>query len=125
MTLRLMLLSSAISGALLASDNSSKLSPFPDAGKSLQQLARESVDRQIAASVRGKRGPEPASPLAFGARPRVMLPQRARAETCSIPLLESKIQHPERFRIRVLKVPAKQMDNIATLPPAPVCEGRN
>jgi hypothetical protein len=125
MMLRLMLISSAISGILLASDSASKLSPFPDAGKSLQQLAWESVDRQIAASVRGKRGPELSSPLAFGKRPRVMPPQRARAETCSIPLLQSKIQHPERFRMHVLKVPTKQVDNIATLPPAPVCEGRN
>jgi hypothetical protein len=57
--------------------------------------------------------------------PRKLLPQRARAKTCSIPLLENKVQHPERFRMRVLKAPAKQIDNIATSPSAPVCEGRN
>jgi hypothetical protein len=111
--------------ALLASDNASKLSPFPDAGKSLPQLARESVDRQIAASLRGKRGPEVASPLVSGGRPLVMLPQRARSETCSIPLLESKIQHPERFRMKVLKLPATRADNIAVPPPAPACNGWN
>jgi hypothetical protein len=125
MMLRLMLISSAISGVLQASDSASTLSPFPDAGKSLQQLARESVDRRVAASVRGKRGAEPASPLAFGTRLHVKLPQRTRAETCSIPLLESKVQHPERFRMQVLKVPAKQVDNIATPAPAPICEGWN
>lgn len=125
MILRLILMSSAISGVLLASDNTSALSPFRDASKSLQQLARESVDRQIAASVHGKRSAEPASPLAFGERTPVRLPRQARVETCSIPLLESKIQHPERFRMQVLKVPARQMDNIATPPPAPACEGRN
>ena len=53
MMLRLVLISSAISMALVASDNASRLSPFPDAGKTLPQLARESVDRQIAASVQG------------------------------------------------------------------------
>jgi hypothetical protein len=118
MMLRLVLISSAISGVLLASDNASKLSPFPDAGKNLQQLARESLDRQIATSVQGGRPPMPPAKLK-------LLPQRARSETCSIPLLENKIQHPERFRMQVLRLPAKQIDNIATLPPAPVCEGRN
>jgi hypothetical protein len=117
MMFRLVLISSAISGLLLASDNASKLSPFPDANKSLQQLARESLDRQIAASVQERRAPPTIS--------RKLLPQRARAETCSIPLLENKIQHPERFRMQVLKVPAKQIDNMAISPPVPVCTGRN
>ncbi len=125
MMLRLVLISSALSMALLASDNALTLSVFPDASKSLQQLARNSVDRQIAASVHGKRGAELASPLMFVEGPRVILLRRARAEVCSIPLLESKVQHPERFRIQVLKVPATQVDKIATLAPAPVCEGRN
>jgi hypothetical protein len=124
MMFRLVLISSAISGLLLASDNASTLSAFPDANKSLQQLARDSVDRQIAASVHGKRGEGLPSPLGFAER-RVMRPQRVRAEACSIPLLESKIQHPERFRTQVLKVPAKPIDNMATLPTAPACEGRN
>ncbi len=118
MMLRLVLISSAISGILLASDNASNLSPFPDAGKSVKQLARESLDRQLAASVQERRVPMPPRKLRLP-------PQRARSETCSIPLLENKIQHPERFRMQILKVPAKQIDNIATLPPAPVCEGRN
>lgn len=118
MILRLVLVSSAISAVLLASDNASRLSPFPDASKSLQQLARESLDRQIAASVQRGRPP-------MTSRKLKLLPQRARSETCSIPLLENKIQHPERFRMQILRVPAKQIDNIATLPPAPVCEGRN
>jgi hypothetical protein len=123
MLLRLALISSAISMTLLATDNASRLSPFPDASKSLQQLTRESVDRQIAASVQGKRAAN--TPSIFGARALVRLPQRPRPETCSIPLLENKIQHPERFRMQILRVPAKQIDSIATLPPAPVCEGRN
>ena len=119
MILRLVLIASAISGVLLASDNTSTLSPFPDAGKSLPQLARELVDRQIAASVQGKRVAE------LGKRGLVTLPQRAHSETCSIPLLESKVQHPERFRMQVLKVPARPMDHIATPAPAPACEGWN
>jgi hypothetical protein len=125
MILRSMLISSALSVALLASDGASTLSSFPDASKSLQQLARESVDRQIAASVHGKRAVEPASPLMFGARAPVRLPRQARAETCSIPLIESKVQHPERFRMQVLKVPATPMDKIAVPAPAPVCERWN
>jgi hypothetical protein len=116
MMFRLVLISSAISGVLLASENASKLSPFPDASKSLQQLARESLDRQIAASVQARRAPTIS---------RKLLPQQARAETCSIPLLENKVQHPERFRMQILKIPAKQIDNIATPPPVPVCTGRN
>jgi hypothetical protein len=126
MMLRLALISSAISMTLLATDDASRLSSFPDASKSLQQLARESVDRQIAASVQRKRAAaNTASPSMFGARALVRLPQRARSETCSIPLLENKIQHPERFRMQILRVPAKQIDNIAISPPSPVCEGRN
>jgi hypothetical protein len=109
--------------ALLASDNTATLSPFPDAGKSLQQLARESVDRQLAASVRGKRGKDLTNPLQN--LPLARLPQRARSETCSIPLLESKIQHPERFRMKVLKIPATPADNMATAPPVPACQGWN
>jgi hypothetical protein len=119
MRLRLVLISGAISVALVASDNPSRLAPFPDAGKSLPQLARESVDRQIAASVQGKRGAEP------GKRGLVRPPQRARSETCSIPLLESRVQHPERFRMKVLKAPASQADSMATPSPAPVCSGWN
>jgi len=119
MMLRLALISSAIPLVLFASDNAPGLSPFPDAGKSLPQLARELVDRQIAASVQGKRVAE------LGKRGLVTLPQRAHSETCSIPLLESKVQHPERFRMQVLKVPARQMDNIATPAPVPACESRN
>jgi hypothetical protein len=124
MILRLVLIGGAISVALLASDNAAKLSPFADAGKSLPQLARESVDRQIAASVQGKRGAQLAAPVS-GERPLVRLPQRARSETCSIPLLDSKIQHPERFRMKVLKLPATRADNIAVPPPAPACNGWN
>jgi hypothetical protein len=119
MILRLVLIASVISGVLLASDNALTLSPFADAGKSLPQLARESVDRQIAASVQGKRVPE------LGKRGLVKLPPRAHSETCSIPLLESKVQHPERFRMKVLKVPARQADSMATPPPAPACSGWN
>jgi hypothetical protein len=125
MMLRLALISSAIPLVLFASDNAPGLSPFADAGKSLPQLVRESVDRQIAASVQGKPGVELASPLMFLERPRVMLPPRPRSKVCSIPLLESKVQHPERFRMQVLKVPARPMDHMATPAPAPVCEGRN
>jgi hypothetical protein len=117
MRLRLALISSAISMTLWASDRAPSLSPFPDAGKTVEQLARESVDRQIAASVQGRRAPMP--------RKLTLLPQRARSETCSIPLLENKVQHPQRFRMQILRVPAKQIDNIATPPPAPVCEDRN
>ena len=124
MILRSMLISSALSVALLASDGASTLSSFPNASKSLQQLARESINRQIAASVHGKRGAELASPLMFVEGPRVMLP-RARSEVCSIPLLDSKVQHPERFRMQVLKIPARPMDRMATPPPAPACEGWN
>ena len=113
---RLVLISSAISGLLLASENASKLSPFPHASKSLQQLARESLDRQIAASVQARRAPMLSGKL---------LAQQTRAEACSIPLLENKVQHPERFRMQILKVPARQIDNITTPPPVPVCTGRN
>ena len=116
---------SAIPMALLASDNAATLSLFPDADKSLQQLARESVDRQLAASVRGKRGKDLTNPLMLQNLPLARLPQRARSETCSIPLLESKIQHPERFRMKVLKIPATPVDNMATAPPVPACQGWN
>jgi len=125
MMLRLIAISSVFSIALLASDNAPGLSPFPDAGKSLPQLARESVDRQIAASVQGKPGVKLASPLMFVEKPRVKMPPRAGSEVCSIPLLESKVQHPERFRMQVLKVPARPMDHMATPAPAPVCKGWN
>lgn len=125
MIFRLVLLSSVISGVVLASDNTSTLSPFRDASKSLQQLARESVDREIAASVKGRRTKDLAAPLTLRNLPVARLQQRTQPETCSIPLLESKIQHPERFRMQVLKVPARRMDNIATPAPAPACEGWN
>ena len=62
--------------ALLASDNAATLSPFPDAGKSLQQLARESVNRQIAASVRGKAAKDLTNPLMLRNLPVARLPQR-------------------------------------------------
>ena len=111
--------------ALLASDNSAALSPFPDAGKSLQQLARESVDRGIAASVQRKGTKDLTSPLTLRNLPVAKLQQRARSETCSIPLLESKIQHPERFSMKTLKLPATHADNMAMPPPVPACPDRN
>jgi hypothetical protein len=127
MTLRLVLIvaGSAIPLALLASDNASKLSPFPDAGKSRQQLAREAVDRQIATYVQGRQGKDSAAPLMLQNLPAAKLLQRARSESCSIPLLESKIEHPERFRMKTLKLRAAPADNMAVRPPAPTCLGWN
>lgn len=127
MALRLALIvaSGVIPAMLLASDNAPNLSAFPDAGKSLQQLARESVDRQIAASVQGKRSKEPAAPMALLSMPPKRLPQRAHSEACSIPLLESKIEHPERFSMKTLKPPPSHADNMAVPPPAPACQGWN
>jgi hypothetical protein len=82
--------------ALLASDKGSSLSAFPDAGKSLEQLARESVDREIAASVQGKRPKEPMALLTLPNLPPRRLPQQARSESCSIPLLEpGALQHED------------------------------
>jgi hypothetical protein len=127
MILRLVLIvvGSTIPLALLASDNASKLSPFPNAGKSRQQLAREAVDRQIATYVQGRRGKDSAAPLTRRILPAAKLPQRARSEPCSIPLLESKIEHPERFRMKTLEMPATHADNMAVPPPAPACRGWN
>jgi hypothetical protein len=69
------------------------------------------VDRQIATYVQGRHGKDSAAPLTLRILPAARLPQRARSEACSIPLLESKIEHPERFRMKTLKVPATHADN--------------
>lgn len=115
----------AIPLVLLASDNTSNLSSFPDAGKSLQQFARESVDRQIAASVQGKNKKDWSGSSILRSLPPQKLPQRARSEVCSIPLLESKIEHPERFSMRTLKLPPIHADNMAVPGPAPACQHWN
>jgi len=124
MILRLVMIATCctVPMALLASDKGSNLSPFPDAGKSLQQLARESVDREIATSVQGKRPKEPTALLTLPTLPPKRLPQQARSETCSIPLLESKIEHPDRFSMKILKLPATRADNMAVPGPAPACK---
>ena len=127
MTLRwsLLVICSAIPPALLAGGNSIELSPFPQAGKSLQQLTRESVDRQIAASVAGNRLQDLPALLTFANLPRAKQRKSERSETCAIPLLESKIQHPERFSMRRLAVPATHADSMAVPAPAPACQTLN
>jgi len=45
--------------------------------------------------------------------------------TCAIPLLESKVQHPERFSMRRLKVPTTHAESMAVPPTAPACQGWN
>ena len=76
MILRLVMIAtcSTVSMALLASDKGSNLSAFPDAGKSLQQLARESVGREIAGPVQGKRPKEPTALLTLPDLPPKRLP---------------------------------------------------
>jgi hypothetical protein len=93
--------------------------------KSLQQLARESVDRQIAASVQGKNKKDWPGSSILRSLPPKKLPQRARSEVCSIPLLESKVEHPERFSMRALKLPPTRADNMAVPGPAPACQHWN
>jgi len=121
----LLVIFSAIPPALLAGGNSIELSPFPQAGKSLQQLTRESAHRQIAASVAGKSAKDLPAPLTFANLSRAKPLKPERSETCSIPLLESKVQHPERFSMKTLKIPAKSADNMVVAPPAPACRGWN
>jgi hypothetical protein len=116
---------SAIPPALLAGGNAIELSPFPQAGKSLQQLARESVDRTIAASVTGKSAKDLRTLLTLANSPRVKPVRPELSQTCAIPLLESKLQHPERFRMKILKVPATPADTMAVPPSAPACPNWN
>ena len=121
----LLVICSAFPPLVLAGGNSIELSPFPQAGKSLQQLTRESVDRQIAASVAGKTAKDSAASLTFANLPKVKPAGPELSKTCSIPLLQSKVEHPERFRMQNLKVPAAPMDRMAVRPPAPACPGWN
>jgi len=121
----LFVICSAIPPALLAGGNSIELSPFPQAGKSLQQLTRESVDRQIAALVQGKPEKRLGTPFLLGKLQQRKMPELPRPEVCSIPLLESKVQHPERFSMRRLKVPATHADSMAVPAPAPACQTLN
>ncbi|HEY3456553.1 MAG TPA: hypothetical protein VGK64_18385 [Bryobacteraceae bacterium] len=121
----LLVICSAIPPALLAGGNSIELSPFPQAGKRLQQLTRESVERTIAASVTGKSAKDLPAPLTFANLPRIKPVRPELPETCAIPLLESKVQHPERFSMKILKVPATPADTMAVPPPAPACQNWN
>jgi hypothetical protein len=121
----LLVICSAIPPAALAGGNSMELAPFPQASRSLQQLTRESVYRQIAASVAGKSAKDSPAPLTFANLPRVKPVRPERSETCAIPLLESKVRHPERFSMKTLRVPAKSADSMAVPPTAPACRGWN
>ncbi len=86
----LLVICSAIPPALLAGGNSIELSPFPQAGKSLQQLARESMDRRIVVSLAEGRANGLPVPFTFRNLRRAKPVRPELSEMCAIPLLEAK-----------------------------------
>ncbi len=43
-------------------------------------------------------------------------------KVCSIPLLDYKVPHPERFSMRTLPVDVRNLDSLAMPNPAPACK---
>ena len=125
MTYRLTVLLSVLPAIAFASDNRPALSPFPNGAKSLLQLNRDAADMAISAGVHATPGPQFQPFLKLQNVPMARLPRKAGPEECSIPLLESRVPHPERFKMKILKVPGAPADNMATAPPAPPCKGPN
>ena len=119
MLFRLTLVLSAFSAVVSASD---ALTPFPDAGKSPRELARQMVNRQLEATVRGTWQNEPPVLPHLRDLPVAQLRPQPRSSACAIPLLEQKAS-TKPLKGDTLKIPSTQFDRMAVPPPVPVCKG--
>jgi hypothetical protein len=98
------------SGVLAASQLEETLRP-PD----LNQLSKEQFQQLFSKAFNGS------NKLVHV--PNLVLETRNRR--CSIPLLESRVEHPERFSMPKLPVGRRNLDPMSVAPPAPVCRGWN
>jgi hypothetical protein len=81
----------------------------------LNQLSKEQFQQLLSKALSG-----PTEPVQV---PKLTIVAQARR--CSIPLLESKVNHPERFNMPKLQVGRTNLDPMAMPPPAPACKSWN
>ncbi len=100
-----------VASSVLAASQPAETLRSPD----LNQLPKEQFQQLLSRALSGP--------------PRPIQMPTLRVETqnrrCSIPLLESKVEHPERFSMRKLPVGKANLDPMATRPPAPACKSWN
>jgi hypothetical protein len=107
---RLALAFAMASSVLVASQLSGTLRP-PD----LNQLSQEQFQQLLSKALSGPRAPFKVPKAVTGAQ----------HGHCSIPLLESKVNHPERFNMPRLPVGRSNFDAMAMPPAAPACKNWN
>ncbi len=94
-------------GNLLAAEAATTALRPPDLGKLSKQQFQELLSMSLA------------DQPALSARQLSVL--TAEQNVCSIPLLKSKIDHPERFNMPQLPAGSKKIDSMALPPPVPEC----
>ncbi len=102
-------LSFVVASSLLAATQSGETLRSPD----LNQLSKKQFQQLLSKALSGPSAPIQIPKLNFVAQER----------RCSIPLLEWKVSHPERFSIRKLPAGRTNLDSMAIQPPAPACGG--
>jgi hypothetical protein len=103
-----------LAGSVFAASQSTETLRSPD----LNQLPKEQFQQLLSKALNGALSGPP--------RP-VHMPIHSVAAAnnhCSIPLLESKVEHPERFTMPKLHG-TESLDTIAVRPPAPACKDWN
>jgi hypothetical protein len=100
-----------LAGSLLAASQPAETLRSPD----LNQLPKEQFQKLLSKALSG-----PPRPVHV---PQLMVETQNRR--CSIPLLESKVEHPERFTMPKLHAGKSNLDAMAIHPPAPACKGWN
>lgn len=125
MFLRTALLISILSPTLLAADLELVTLAPNQSTKSLRELTRQALDRQIHSAfqdkgphAKTKRLPSYLKPLTMSDNHVVI----ASADACSIPLTEMRKDSTKHFAVQSIPVPQRDFDSIAKVPPFPACK---
>jgi hypothetical protein len=98
-----------VAGSVLAASQPSETLRPPD----LNQLSKDQFQQLLSKALSGPTEERAAAQRGMAAQ----------ARGCSIPLLEAKVEHPERFNMPKLRGGRKNLDRMAVPPPAPACRG--
>jgi hypothetical protein len=114
--LRFVLITGAFAVTVLAA-NDSPLSLFPDQSKSLAQLSRQALDKQINAAISGKQVPSAVNPTNIPGE-RIMV-----VNNCAIPLDEVNILNPRKLDPMAKSAGSATFDRMAKRTSIPACKG--
>jgi hypothetical protein len=115
---RYVLLVSFFSTLIFAADRPPLLL-FPEQGKSLDQLSRQALDRQIAAAVMGRQPSTRQNPVQMA---QVSNPDSKVQTNCSIPLKEVNAPHPYRLDPMAHPLGNTSFDRMARPAALPACK---